>query len=197
MKKKAKIIIGVIVAGIVILAGVISLIVYDNSLTDIDKGDDIYSAIKSAQQSFSENEAYKKFNKPVSDEEVKTAEYFVMKNGDYASIFYQLNSNTNVLILKKSNFSGTKYKLIASSSTEDYIEKSITTDEDKKIFSLFVTQNKQKFDTVKIVDKNSKKELFTQKINAYPYYTLYVNDNKSNIEIQYVKNNKVTDNEKW
>ncbi len=197
MKKKIKVVIPIAAVIAVIAAGIIAFAVYNSSLIDVDNYKEIDALMKSTQQSFAENKPYKKYNKAVSDEVIKKTEYYLVKNKDYAAAFYKLDGNTDVIILKKDKKLSNKYKVINSSSTDKYIEKYIETDKNTKLFALFITQNKQKFDTVKVVDKSGEKELFSQKINAYPYYILFADDENSNLEIQYLKNDKVMETEKW
>lgn len=197
MKKKLKVIIPIVAVIAVIAAGIIALAVYNGSLIDVDNYKEIDTLMKSTQQNFAENEPYKKYNKTVSDEVIKKTEYYLVKNKDYAAVFYKLDGNTDVIILKKDRKLSNKYKVINSSSTDKHIEKYIEKDENTKLFALYITKNKHKFDTVKVVDKSGKKELFSQKINSYPFYVLFVDDENSNLEIQYLKNDKIVKTEKW
>lgn len=141
MKKKNKVIIPIFAVIAVIAAGIIALAVYNSSLIDVDNYKEIDTLMKSTQQNFAENEPYKKYNKTVSDEVIKKTEYYLVKNKDYAAVFYKLDGNTDVIILKKEKKLSNKYKVINSSSTDKHIEKYIEKDENTKLFALYITKN--------------------------------------------------------
>lgn len=79
MKKKNKVIIPIVAVIAVIAAGIIALAVYNSSLIDVDNYKEIDTLMKSTQQSFAENEPYKKYNKTVSDEVIKRQNIILLK----------------------------------------------------------------------------------------------------------------------
>lgn len=191
MQRKSFKIIGTVIFAAFIVAIVMS-VVYNQSLTDIDKKESLLSLISTVENE-NENNVVKVDYMALNDEAIDELEVNVVENKNFAAVFYKSNNRNNIIVLKKSKLFSNKYKYFGNSSSTNsysvfnyqqsehsklkYVVAVSSENNEAKGVSLFKDNSKANDEETEAeTEKRTKDSIIKIDFDEIPYYNLFVDE---------------------